>query len=218
MNSNELLTIEEVAKMVRVSERTIYNWAQKGEIPAGRLGTAWRFRKSEIISWIDKQLKSKKKQVPDFSIKLSSVLTQDRVVFIEESTKVTALHHLVSVLATSDFVHNEQDLLDEIYKREKLMSTGIGQGIAIPHSRLNSVDDLAIAVGICKNPLEDYDSLDGKPVSIIIMIAANSGQHAKHIKTLSTVTKILTNDSNYQAIISAKDEKEVYELLLRSEL
>lgn len=218
MNSNELLTIEEVAKMVRVSERTIYNWAQKGEIPAGRLGTAWRFRKSEIIAWIDKQLKSKKKSVPDFSIRISSVLTQDRVIFIENSTKKAALQHLVSILATSDLVHNEEDLLDEIYKREKLMSTGIGQGIAIPHSRLNSVDDLVIAVGVCKNPLKDYDSLDGKPVNIIIMIAANTGQHAKHIKTLSTVTKILTEEDNYQAVLNAETEEEVYNLLLKSEI
>ncbi len=218
MDNSELLTIEEVAKMVRVSERTIYNWAQKGEIPAGRLGTSWRFKKSEIINWIDQKLKSKKKPVIDFSIQLSSVLTKDRVVFIEEKSKKEALKHLVAVLATSDIVHNKDELLIEIYKREELMSTGIGQGIAIPHSRLNSVDDLTVAFGICKTPIKDYESLDNQPVNLIVMIAANTGQHAKHIKTLSVVTNILTDEFIYKAIIEAETTEEAYELLLRSEI
>ncbi len=55
-----ILTIEEVAKYIKISERTIYDWAQKGDIPAGKLGNVWRFRKSEIDHWVNERLKSNK--------------------------------------------------------------------------------------------------------------------------------------------------------------
>ena len=50
---DDILTIEEVAKYLRVSERTVYDWAQKGEIPSGKIGTVWRFKKSEIETWVN---------------------------------------------------------------------------------------------------------------------------------------------------------------------
>ena len=53
---DDILTIEEVAKYLRVSERTVYDWAQKGEIPAGKIGTVWRFKKSEIEKWVNERL------------------------------------------------------------------------------------------------------------------------------------------------------------------
>ena len=52
----DILTIEEVAKYLRVSERTVYDWAQKGEIPAGKIGTVWRFKKSEVENWVNARL------------------------------------------------------------------------------------------------------------------------------------------------------------------
>ena len=51
--TDDILTIEEVAKYLRVSERTVYDWAQKGEIPSGKIGTVWRFKKSEIEKWVN---------------------------------------------------------------------------------------------------------------------------------------------------------------------
>ena len=56
--ADDILTIEEVAKYLRVSERTVYDWAQKGEIPSGKIGTVWRFKKSEIEKWVNKRLSS----------------------------------------------------------------------------------------------------------------------------------------------------------------
>ena len=56
MIDDPILTIDEVAKYLRVSERTVYDWAHKGEIPAGKIGTVWRFKKSEIEKWVDHRL------------------------------------------------------------------------------------------------------------------------------------------------------------------
>ena len=55
---DDILTIEEVASYLRVSDRTVYDWAQKGEIPAGKIGTVWRFKKSEVEKWVNERLSS----------------------------------------------------------------------------------------------------------------------------------------------------------------
>ena len=58
----DILTIEEVAKYLRVSERTVYDWAQKGEIPAGKIGTVWRFKKNDIERWVNERLSSNSRE------------------------------------------------------------------------------------------------------------------------------------------------------------
>ena len=67
---DDILTIEEVARYLRVSDRTVYDWAQKGEIPAGKIGTVWRFKKSEIEKWVNDRLGSSKADVVDVSVQL----------------------------------------------------------------------------------------------------------------------------------------------------
>ena len=98
MKNYELLTIEEVSRMLRVSERTVYDWAQKGEIPCGKLGTAWRFRKTEILQWIDERLPGSKKQVLRLPIPIASILSKDRIAFVEAPTKEGAFVHLVDLM------------------------------------------------------------------------------------------------------------------------
>ena len=213
MKNYELLTIEEVSRLLRVSERTVYDWAQKGEIPCGKFGTSWRFRKTEIMQWIDKRLPGTKKPVVRLPIPMASILSKDRITFIEAASKESAFTQLVDLLATSPQVHNRDQLLEHLFQREELMSTGIGLGIGVPHVRLNSVDDLVIAFGVCRNPIVDYSSLDDEPIRLIAMIAVNSDQHAKHIRALSSVTGVLKDKDVRMAILAAESSDQVYDLL-----
>ncbi len=219
MKDYDLLSIEEVAKLVKVSERTIYDWAKKGEIPAGKFGTTWRFKKTEILKWIDQKLNSSstKEVFANFPVPIKAVLSQDRVVFLNKNLKEDVLAELVNVLATAPQVHSKEELLKQIYKREELMSTGIGLGIAVPHVRINSIDDIVMAVGICKKPILDYESLDQQPVSIICMIAAHTDQHAKHIKLLSSIAKSLRDDQVREQIINSNSVEEVKKLFMGEE-
>ena len=135
--SDDILTIEEVAKYLRVSERTVYDWAQKGEIPAGKIGTAWRFKKSEIEKWVNDRLSGQAgRDAPNRPIRIQNILSPDRVVFIGHSSKRDALTALSEALGTAPQVKNQLELTKEILRREELMSTAIGRGIAIPHVRL----------------------------------------------------------------------------------
>ena len=150
---DDILTIEEVAKYLRVSDRTVYDWAQKGEIPAGKIGTVWRFKKSEVENWVNARLSSGFENKNESQIQVRNILSPERVVFINHSSKHDALVQLSEVLATAPQIKNAAELTAEILKREELMSTGIGRGIAIPHVRLSSVTDLVMAVGVCKKPI-----------------------------------------------------------------
>lgn len=208
---DDILTIEEVAKYLRVSDRTVYDWAQKGEIPVGKIGTVWRFKKSEVENWVNERLSSGYgARKVDTAIEVNKILSPNRVVFINQSSKQDALTELAGVLATAPQVKRADELLNEILKREELMSTAIGRGIAIPHVRLSSVSDLVMAVGICKTPVIDFQTLDDKPVNLLIMIAAAYNQHTYYLKTLSYFSAKLKIQDFRESILNAVNEEEAY--------
>lgn len=211
---DDILTIEDVAKYLRVSERTVYDWAQKGEIPCGKIGTVWRFKKSDIEKWVNERLSSNSHlSSPNMKIEVRNILSTDRIIFIEQSAKRDALVELSAALSKAPQVKYAKELENEILKREDLMTTAIGRGIAIPHVRLSSVTDLVMAVGICKKPITDFETLDDLPVRILIMIAAAFNQHSYYLQTLSFLSSKLKDQSLRDGLINASSESQVYNLL-----
>lgn len=211
---DDILTIEDVAKYLRVSERTVYDWVQKGEIPAGKIGTVWRFKKSDIENWVNLKLSPKSQQIEN--VQLKNILSVDRIAFINHSSKRDALVELADVLSKAPQIKNARELTQEILKREELMSTAIGKNVAIPHVRLSSVTDLVMAVGICKNPIEDYETIDDEPVKLLFMIAAAHNQHSYYLKTISQFSSKFKDKELRDSIYSAKSEREVFDLLSES--
>ena len=213
MVEDDILTLEEVAKMLRISERTVYDYAQKGEIPAGKIRTAWRFKKSEIDKWIDEKLTSNKIHLQVHPINASSILSQHRIIFLNYPKKKDALLALAENLAAAPQIKNSRELSAEIIKRDDLMSTAIGCGIAIPHVRLSSVTDLVVSVGISNVDIEDFQPLDDEPVRLVFMIAAAQNQHAYYLQTLSWFSTKLKNKNLREALLSAKTPEQVLSLL-----
>ena len=203
-----------MARYLRVSERTVYEWAQKGEIPAGKIGTVWRFKKDDIESWVDERLASSKTSVPkQHKIVTENFLSPDRVVLLDYVSKHDVLVMMSEVLAKAPQVKNSAELLDAILKREALMSTAVGRGIAIPHVRLSSVTDLVMAVGISKRDILDFDALDGNPVRLVFMIAAANNQHDYYLQTISHFSAKLRNEELKSSLLNSTDPAEVYALL-----
>ena len=213
---DDILTIEEVAKYLRVSDRTVYDWAQKGEIPAGKIGTVWRFKKSEVENWVNARLSSDTVKNTEIQVQVRNILSPDRVVFINQTSKHDALVELAEVLATAPQVKDGPELTQEILKREELMSTAIGRGIAIPHVRLSSVTDLVMAVGVCRKPIEDFPTIDDQPVNLLFMIAAAYNQHSYYLKTISHFSAKFKDKDLRDAMLSSLNEKEVYDLLMKA--
>jgi PTS system nitrogen regulatory IIA component len=213
MTDDDILTLEEVAKYLRVSERTVYDCAQKGEIPAGKIRTAWRFKKSEIDKWVNDKLTSSNLDSHIYPINAQSILSLHRIIFLNYSSKRDVLLALAENLADTPQIKNKQELSAEILKREELMSTAIGFGIAIPHIRLSSVTDLVVSVGISRTDIVDFHPLDDEPVRLVFMIAAAHNQHSYYLQTLSWFSNRLKNKGLRDALLKAQTTQEAYNLL-----
>ena len=214
MIDEDILTIEEVAKYLRVSERTVYEWAQKGEIPSGKIGTVWRFKKSELEKWVNDRLSANKLNPQTANIHLENIISPDRIIFLNFSSKRDALLALVDNISTAPQIKNRQEITQEILKREELMSTAIGMGIAIPHVRLSSITDLVVSVGISQTDILDFQALDDEPVRLLFMIAAASNQHAYYLQTLSFFSSRLKKQDLRNALLASKTPQEAYSILI----
>jgi PTS system nitrogen regulatory IIA component len=217
MTDHEIWTLEEVAKYLRVSERTVYDWANKGEIPCGKLGTTWRFKRAEVERWVDRKLTQPEKPVRTDAVVLRDVLTPDRVLRLSCGQKEEALNALVDRLGTAPEVTDVAALRREVFAREALMSTGIGFGIGVPHVRIASVSDLVLAVGVNDRVIEDYASLDERPVQIICMVAARDDQHTQYLKTLAAISTLMKDGAMRDALLAAQDAGRIHALLTGAE-
>ena len=211
-----ILTIEEVANYLRVSDRTVYDWAQRGEIPAGKIGTVWRFKKSEVEKWVNDRLSSSGARIKDDVVQVKNILAPNRVIFISQTSRHDALVELATALSSAPQVKRSDELVSEILKREELMSTAIGRGIAIPHVRLSSVIDLVMAVGVCKTPVTDFQPIDDMPVSLLFMIEAAYNQHSYYLQTLSYFSAKLKKKELRDSLLNAQTTDEVYKLLIEA--
>ena len=212
-----ILTIEEVANYLRVSDRTVYDWAQRGEIPAGKIGTVWRFKKSEVEKWVNERLSpSAIGRTRDDIVQVKNILAPNRVIFISQTSRHDVLVELATALSSAPQVKRSDELVSEILKREELMSTAIGRGIAIPHVRLSSVTDLVMAVGVCKTPVIDFQPIDDMPVSLLFMIAAAYNQHSYYLQTLSYFSAKLKKKELRDSLLNAATTDDVYKLLIEA--
>lgn len=211
----EIITAKEVATFLRVSERTVYDWASAGTIPCGKLGTTWRFKRSEVEKWVNEQLSASSKKDVTFSpIEIGSILDPEHTMLLDTDSKDAALLSMLERLAESGAVTDKSAVTEGIFQREKLMSTGIGLGIGIPHVRLDEIDRLMMAVGVSTTDITDYESLDGQPVRLIFMILAGKDQHALHIKTMSAISRRIKNPVLREMVIQAREPKMIYDLLV----
>ncbi len=151
------------------------------------------------------------------TVKIASVFDAKRILIIEQATKPEVLDALVDCLADTPQVKDRDDLKKGIFKREELMSTGIGFGVAIPHVRLDSVDDIVAAAAVCRQPIEDYASLDNQPVRLVFMIAAGQSQHDTYLRLLAMLAEQLKKEQFRSKLISAADPESFYRILAGKE-
>lgn len=214
MTKPEIMTVQEVAEFLRVSERTVYEWATHGVIPCGKLGTTWRFKRFEVEKWVDQQLSPPSKKNVTFSpVNLKDILTPAHITILETDSKDAALMTMLDNLAETGAIQDKEAVSEGIFQREKLMSTGIGLSIGIPHVRMDGIESLLMAVGVSTEDIVDYESLDNLPVRIICMILAGKDQHAMHIKTMAAIAARLKNPVLREMLIQSNDAETIYRLL-----
>ena len=214
MTKPEIMTVQEVAEFLRVSERTIYDWATHGVIPCGKLGTTWRFKRSEVEKWVDQQLSASSKKDVTFSpVSLKEILKPEHVMLMEFDSKDAALMQMIDGLDKTGAIGDRDAVTEGIFQREKLMSTGIGLGIGIPHVRMDGIDNLLMAVGVSTLDITDYESLDSQPVRLIFMILAGKDQHTLHIKTMAAIAARLKSPVLREMLIQSQNTETIFNLL-----
>ncbi len=212
---DDIMTLEEVAQYCRVSERTVIDWVQKGDIPGGKLGTSWRFKRSEVDSWINRKLTPRIKEESQSAYILDALISKSRTRVLECETKSDILNSLIDLMKDIPGVQSRQELSDAVFQREQLMSTGIGLSIAIPHARLNGLNDMYMAFCVNRLDITDYDSLDGLPVRIAVMIIAGREQHTRYIAALSQIAKMLKNPEIREQFVQVDSDDALFSLLTR---
>lgn len=148
-------------------------------------------------------------------IRLADFLFPERVVILPGGGKQGVLDSLIDLLDNAPEVTSKAELIQGIYSREKLMSTGIGLGIAIPHVRLASVKNIAMAAALVPQGIADYESLDNQPVRLVVMIVARENQHAEHLRLLSNISGKLKDAAFREHLFQAASTEELFQLLIK---
>jgi PTS system nitrogen regulatory IIA component len=135
---------------------------------------------------------------------------------LEAKTKKDAIKELVELLVKSGKVKDKKKMLQTLMEREELGSTGIGQGIAIPHGKSDTVSDLAAAFGVSQDGIS-FDSLDGEPVNLFFLLVAPEGAAGAHLKALARISSLLKDKFFRKSLLSAKSPDEVIKIIQEEE-
>ncbi|MDH3200088.1 MAG: PTS sugar transporter subunit IIA [Myxococcales bacterium] len=147
---------------------------------------------------------------------LAELLHPERVnIALEATDKEAAVRALAALLVRPESEANEESVHDVLMERERLASTGVGSGVAIPHGRFDGVVELRAAVAVCADGV-DFDAVDGLPVKILVAIVGPRSMPQKHLAALAGVSRVLRNSAVRDALIAADDNAEAYHLLVES--
>ena len=148
----------------------------------------------------------------------SDYFKPSQIIFnIKSKDKVQVIEELLDVLAKQDLIQNEKLILTRVIDRERLESTGIGHGMAVPHARVNTGGDIAIAVGKSKAGI-DFDSIDNKKVHLIILVVWNPTIPGLFNHLFAGLASFLRRSRFRQRIFDAKNKTELFKILSEIEL
>lgn len=148
-------------------------------------------------------------------MKFSEIVVKESVVAdIQVGTKEEAIRRMVSSLRSTGQVSadNEESIVSAILKREELGSTGIGNGIAVPHTKHPSVEGLVATIAISQDGV-DFSSLDGDDVFILFLLISPPDQPGDHLRALETISRHLRNENFCSFLKQARTPEAVMELL-----
>lgn len=146
-------------------------------------------------------------------MKIMDFLSSDAItVDLKATDKKSAIVELVEMLKSAKKVKKTDEIIEVVLEREKLGSTGIGQGVAIPHGKTDVLQEQVGAIGISKKGIE-FNSLDGEPVHIVFLLVGPVEVAGQHLKALSRISRLFKDKFLRQAIRDAKTKEEVIKII-----
>jgi len=141
-------------------------------------------------------------------MKISEIISGKIIPELKGSTKEELINELINLFKGDKNVNDIEGVRKAVLEREKIMSTGVGKGFAIPHAKTDSVNEIIAGFGKLKTPV-DFNSLDKEPVNLIMLLVAKESQVGPHIKLLSRISRMVNNDEFRAALINAETESEI---------
>ena len=145
-------------------------------------------------------------------MKIADILNLARIQLDVPSTSKKQVLETIAKLASASTNCEQQIIFDALVERERLGTTGIGKGVAIPHARLAGLKDL-YCLFMRVNPAVDFESIDGKPVDLIFCLLVPEESGADHLKALARISKLLRNDDICAQLRSIRNPKDVLMLV-----
>src|SRR5690242_107163 len=150
-------------------------------------------------------------------MRLTEILKPQNIkIPLQAKTKTDAISELVQLLAANKEVGDAKKVLDSVLEREATRTTGIGNGLAIPHGKCSGTKDLVMAIGKAGTPI-DFQAIDGRPVTIIWMLASPPDKTGPHIHALARISRLMTIDKFRHAMMQVKTAQEAFDLIVQQE-
>lgn len=216
----EVLSLRDVARYLQVTEKTVYRMVRAGRLPGRRVGGLWRFRRADLDSWFEAEMpRLPERAVAAVShavfpgeIHLWECIPEKSVrVGLRARDKEAAIRETVSLLGLTPRL--QSFVLHLVLARETTCTTGLGDGIAVPHPMVGRMPNLAghrpvLAVGILRRPIP-WESIDGRPVSLVFLPLAPN--ETLHLLMLARLNRLLRRDGFLAAIRRARSPRRVVE-------
>jgi mannitol/fructose-specific phosphotransferase system IIA component (Ntr-type) len=148
---------------------------------------------------------------------LPDVLTPQLVLYpLEAASKDEAISQLINVLVKNGQLHNIEEAKAAVFARERLMTTGVGQGVALPHGKFAYTDEVLIAFGISKMGV-DFEAIDGQPAYIFVLLLTPEKFPSKHLALLSKFSKMLNSEDCRKELMAASSAERITDILYQYE-
>ena len=136
---------------------------------------------------------------------------------LESKNKNAVIRELYNNLKQTNLIKDEEQGLNDIFKREDMGSTGIGKRIALPHAKTKAVDELMITFGISKNGIS-YNSVDDENVNIFFMFLCPENKTQEYLKVLARISRLLREEKFVNDLLKATSNQEILELIRKEEI
>ncbi|NMA42482.1 MAG: PTS transporter subunit EIIA [Oligosphaeraceae bacterium] len=222
-----ILTLKELAEYLRVNERTILRMLKTGKIQGAKIGGQWRFNGSQIdrvffpstpIDEDDEDIPMSVLTRPHIGIPVSRLMNEERIILDMKAENIEeAIAELTDPRFFFGLVLDVQDLREKCMARENVLSTGIGNGIAIPHPR-DPITTLrapgSVIYGYSKKGI-DFKAPDGNPVHIFFLICSQNIE--LHLHLMGCMARLLKNEDFVKALPGCENNGDIIKLVMEQE-
>jgi PTS system fructose-specific IIC component len=150
-------------------------------------------------------------------MKVTDILKKDFIISeLRGKQKEEVINELIDLFKQDTRVNDVEKVRTAVLDREKIMSTGVGKGFAIPHGKTDAINEIIAAFGKTDSPI-DYQALDNKPVNLVFLLVGKDNLVSTHIKLLSRISRMMNKDEFREGLLKANSSEDIFELFKKEE-